>query len=208
MNATVFTFVNAVLIRGLPVDDPDRVMALNSRDPVRDRQMGVSYLDFKDWKAASKSFSQLAAYSPSMMNLSDEGRAPERFNGVFISAEAFRILGETPGPRPRLPARGRSARRAAGDPAGRRRLQESLRQRSRRDRADGARQRCAVGRHRRHAGRLQVSDAGRRLAAAVDGARTRAAEAQRAPIRSVRPPRARRGAAAGARPSCSRSASA
>ena len=51
VNATVFTFVNAVLIRGLPVDDPDRVMALNSRDPVRDRQMGVSYLDFKDWKA-------------------------------------------------------------------------------------------------------------------------------------------------------------
>ena len=44
VNATVFTFVNAVLIRGLPVDDPDRVMALNSRDTVRDRQMGVSYL--------------------------------------------------------------------------------------------------------------------------------------------------------------------
>ena len=38
VNATVFTFVNAVLIRGLPVDEPDRVMALNSRDVVRDRR--------------------------------------------------------------------------------------------------------------------------------------------------------------------------
>ena len=28
VNATVFTFVNAVLIRGLPFDDPDRIMAL------------------------------------------------------------------------------------------------------------------------------------------------------------------------------------
>ena len=96
VNATVFTFVNAVLIRGLPVDDPDRVMALNSRDTVRDRQMGVSYLDFTDWRNASKSFSGLAAYNFSVMNVSEEGRAPERFNGTFISASAFKILGQTP----------------------------------------------------------------------------------------------------------------
>ncbi len=28
VNATVFTFVNAVLIRGLPIAEPDRVLAL------------------------------------------------------------------------------------------------------------------------------------------------------------------------------------
>jgi putative ABC transport system permease protein len=96
VNASVFTFVNAVLIRGLPVDEPDRVLALNSRDLVRDRQMGVSYLDFKDWRAASKTFSLLAAYNFSVMNVSEEGRAPERFNGTFVSADAFRILGQRP----------------------------------------------------------------------------------------------------------------
>src|SRR4029453_876147 len=96
VNATVFTFVNAVLIRGLPVAEPDRVMALNSRDTVRDRQMGVSYLDFTDWRNASKCFSGLAAYNFSVMNLSEEGRAPERFSGTFISANAFRILGQAP----------------------------------------------------------------------------------------------------------------
>jgi putative ABC transport system permease protein len=96
VNATVFTFVNAVLIRGLPVDDPDRVMALNSRDTVRDRQLGVSYLDFIDWRGASKAFSGLAAYNFSVMNLSEEGRAPERFSGTFISANAFRMLGQSP----------------------------------------------------------------------------------------------------------------
>ena len=30
MNASVFTFVNAVLIRGLPFDDPDRILSLSS----------------------------------------------------------------------------------------------------------------------------------------------------------------------------------
>ena len=31
VNATVFTFVNAVLIRGLPFDDPDRIVSLGTR---------------------------------------------------------------------------------------------------------------------------------------------------------------------------------
>ena len=146
VNATVFTFVNAVLIRGLPVDDPDRVMALNSRDTVRDRQMGVSYLDFTDWRNATKSFSGLAAYNFSVMNLSEEGRAPERFNGTFISANAFRILGQAPilG-RDFLPEDDRPGA-PAGRPAGRRRVEEPLRRRSLRHRTDGARERRAVGR--------------------------------------------------------------
>src|SRR4029434_5522226 len=71
VNATVFTFVNAVLIRGLPVTDQDRIIALGSLDPVRDRNMGVSYLDFKDWSAATKTFTALAAFTGATMNLSD-----------------------------------------------------------------------------------------------------------------------------------------
>ena len=55
VNNTVFTFVNAVLIRGVPFDDPDRIMALGTRDRVRDREMSVSYLDFTDWSAAAQS---------------------------------------------------------------------------------------------------------------------------------------------------------
>jgi putative ABC transport system permease protein len=96
VNATVFTFVNAVLIRGLPFADPDRIMAIGSRDPVRDRNMGVSYLDFKDWSAASKAFTGMAAYTGATINLSDEGKAPERFSGVYISANAFKLLGQSP----------------------------------------------------------------------------------------------------------------
>jgi predicted permease len=96
VNAAVFTFVNAVLIRGLPYADSDRLMAVNSRDTVRDRQMGVSYLDYKDWAAAAKSFSGLAAYNGATMNLSDEGRSPERFNGSNLSGHTFKLLGQAP----------------------------------------------------------------------------------------------------------------
>src|SRR5262249_4761036 len=91
---TVFTFVNAVLIRGLPCDDPDRIMSLGARDPVRNRNMGLSYLDFKDFAAASHSFAGLSAFTGTTFNVSDEGRAPERFQGPYISANAFRLIGQ------------------------------------------------------------------------------------------------------------------
>jgi putative ABC transport system permease protein len=96
VNATVFTFVNAVLIRGLPFDDPDQIMALGSYDLVRSRDLGVSYLDFRDWQEATKTFTGLAAFTGATFNVSDEGRVPERFTGSFVSANAFGLIGQAP----------------------------------------------------------------------------------------------------------------
>src|SRR5262249_45540360 len=85
VNNTVFTFVNAVLLRGLPFPNSDRIMAIVSHERVRDRDFGVSYLDFKDWSEASRSFTGLAAYDGGTMNVSDEGRTPERVAGSFVT---------------------------------------------------------------------------------------------------------------------------
>jgi putative ABC transport system permease protein len=95
VNNTVFTFVNAVLIRGLPFDDPDRIMSLGTRD-ARNRDRGLSYLEFQDWRDGTKAFTGMAAFSGQTMNVSDEGRAPERFGGPYISGNAFRLIGERP----------------------------------------------------------------------------------------------------------------
>ena len=95
VNATVFTFVNAVLIRGLPFPEPDRIMAVSTINPANNEPMGVSYLDLQDWRAV-KSLAGIAAMSGQTMNVSDEGRTPERFQGLFISGNAFRLLGQAP----------------------------------------------------------------------------------------------------------------
>jgi len=95
VNATVFTFVNAVLIRGLPINDPDRVMVVGTRDG-RNRDRGMSYPDFEDYRRAARAFSGLSAYSGQTMNVSDEGRAPERFQGPYMSANAFKLIGQPP----------------------------------------------------------------------------------------------------------------
>ena len=89
VNATVFTFVNAVLIRGLPIADPDRTLAVDSYDRARNRGMGVSYLDYRDWKDNTRTFETFGAYNGTVANVSDEGQPPERFNGSHISANGL-----------------------------------------------------------------------------------------------------------------------
>ena len=95
VNTAVFTFVNAVLIRGLPFDDPDRIIAISTTD-LRNRQLGVSRLDFNDWRDSSKSFSGLALMLGTSVNVSDEGRVPEMFQGVYQSANLFQLIGVRP----------------------------------------------------------------------------------------------------------------
>lgn len=99
---TVFTVVNAALLRDLPFDAPDKIVSLGTRDtrtrPVPGPQgyRGISYLEFQDWRDATRTFSGLAAYNDATMNVSDEGRTPERFRGTYISANGFRLTGQKP----------------------------------------------------------------------------------------------------------------
>ena len=96
VNATVFTFVNAVLIRGLPIPESGRAMAVQSFDRVRNRTLGVSFLDFRDFRDSSRTFEMLGAFNGTIANVSDEGQPPERFNGSHMSAINFQIVGQQP----------------------------------------------------------------------------------------------------------------
>src|SRR4026209_486855 len=81
VNATVFTFVNAVLIRGLPIADPDRTLAIDSFDRGPSQGRGVSDLDYRDWRDNAKPFDAFGAYSGRVANVRDEGQPPERYTG-------------------------------------------------------------------------------------------------------------------------------
>jgi putative ABC transport system permease protein len=96
VNSTVFTFVNAVLLRGLPFPNADQIVHLNSRITTEGNSEGVSYPDFQDWRANARTFSSLAAYQQLTMNISDSGHPPERASGVKVSTNAFSIIGERP----------------------------------------------------------------------------------------------------------------
>jgi putative ABC transport system permease protein len=94
-NTTVFTFVNAVLVRGLPFEDPDRIVAVWTEND-RGNQMGVSLQDYLDLRDESRTLERLAASLNSSINLSDDDLLPERFLGAYVTGNFFRMIGEQP----------------------------------------------------------------------------------------------------------------
>ena len=63
INTTIFTIVNAVLLRPLPFAEPGRLVTLweNNRAEGQDR-VDVSGLTFLDWRERAKSFAALGAW--------------------------------------------------------------------------------------------------------------------------------------------------
>jgi putative ABC transport system permease protein len=96
LNATVFTFVNAVLIRGLPFPDSDRILHVNGRNSSNGNGSGISALDFEDYRAQTKTFAHLAGYRGGSFTITESGRPPERVQGVFVTANTFTLLGQQP----------------------------------------------------------------------------------------------------------------
>src|SRR5580765_3229147 len=94
-NAAVFTFVNAVLLRGLPFDNPDKIIAVGVMN-ARGQRNGVSYPEFKDWREQSQTLAMLAGMVGANINVSEEGKTPEQYRGTYVSATMFPLIGERP----------------------------------------------------------------------------------------------------------------
>jgi predicted permease len=94
VNNTVFTFVNAVLLRGLPYEDSDRILHINGRNLKRGGGMGVSYPDYEEFKAQTRTFEDLGGFRGGTMNISEADRVPERIAGQWVTPNTFRILGQ------------------------------------------------------------------------------------------------------------------
>ena len=95
-NATVFTLVNAVLIRGLPFKDADRLMQVWTENVKGQRLGGASWEDFEDWRKESRSFSHLIVSLTSNVNVSDDAQPPEQYGGAYVSWNLFDMIGESP----------------------------------------------------------------------------------------------------------------
>src|SRR5687767_8055135 len=94
MTSMMVTIINGYNLRGLPVDDPQRLLYLGTRDSTG-RERGVSYQDYQDWRA-SRSFAAMAAFAPRTMIVSDPGVSPDSLGGAYVSSGAFGILDEKP----------------------------------------------------------------------------------------------------------------
>ena len=93
INATVFTVTNAVLFKGFAlVSRNDRLRYLGYKNS----NCCVSYPDFLDWRAQSKSFEGMAIVHGVSLTLTDSSGFPESLSGNENSAEVFRVVGAKP----------------------------------------------------------------------------------------------------------------
>ena len=90
-NTALFSVFDAVLLKALPLPDPDRLVVISEQTPtVRDGP--VSYPDFLDWRARQTTFEDLAASMVIGGVLTGHGEA-ERVFGRAVSREFFSTLG-------------------------------------------------------------------------------------------------------------------
>jgi predicted permease len=99
VNATVFTLVNAVLIRGLPFQDSASLYVLGTyvlTSRATPRAGPVSYAELEDWRSQAKSFTDMAAFAQLTLNIADDRSMPEQQSGARVSDNLFRLLGQQP----------------------------------------------------------------------------------------------------------------
>ncbi|MFY9556064.1 MAG: ABC transporter permease [Blastocatellia bacterium] len=93
-NTSIFSVVNAVLLRPLPFKDPDQLMILSEKPPRRFSNP-VSAGNFVDWRDHSQTFERMTAVTGESVNLSDVSE-PEQIIVVKASATLFDLLGTKP----------------------------------------------------------------------------------------------------------------
>jgi putative ABC transport system permease protein len=96
--ATIFSAVYATLIRPLPFQNPDALVAVYAGIPAKNLTgANISYADYTDWRDENKSFSALGIWtwnSPSFTGTGVGGA--ERVDGAEVSPNLFPLMGVKP----------------------------------------------------------------------------------------------------------------
>ncbi|HEV8199718.1 MAG TPA: ABC transporter permease [Candidatus Polarisedimenticolia bacterium] len=92
-NTSIYSIVNAVLLRALPYSEPERLMEVAlSRDAIPGDRSQLCAADALTFGETTRVFERHAVYVAQGMALSGEG-VPEQVRGTFVTADFFDTLG-------------------------------------------------------------------------------------------------------------------
>ena len=99
-NSMVFSLINAVLFKPLPVEDPDRLVWFYATLPKSNEPRGLSYPDYKDHRAQTTVFSDVFAFGELPLRLTGAGEpaivwAAEASENFFTGIRLSARLGRT-----------------------------------------------------------------------------------------------------------------
>ena len=91
-NTAIFSAVNAILLRPLPYDDPERLVWIWQHNLASDiQQEPISFPNFSDYREQNQVFEDVAAFTRWRPILTTDGE-PERIVGEQVSASLFPVL--------------------------------------------------------------------------------------------------------------------
>jgi putative ABC transport system permease protein len=93
-NAAIFSVVNAVLLRPLPWNEPDRAVMIWSRWTAFDKTW-VATGEVVDYRRRAQTLADVAAWGENQVNLTGDGD-PERVSAAAVTANLFSTLGVAP----------------------------------------------------------------------------------------------------------------
>jgi predicted permease len=94
-NTAIFSLVNAVLLRPLPVEDPAHLVVVSTTDQRNPGTLPLSHLNYRDLRSQNAVFADMAAITFNQLNYS-HGQESEQIPAQVVSANYFTVLGAAP----------------------------------------------------------------------------------------------------------------
>ena len=99
-NTAIFSLINTLMLRLLPVREPEQLVELLTKYPGQDRWNAFSWQAYQHMRDHNQMFSSLIAASNhnygSFFHVRGEGLEPERVDGEYVVGNFFTVLGVKP----------------------------------------------------------------------------------------------------------------
>ena len=95
-NTAIFSLINTLMLRSLPVSHPEQLVELLSRYPGEPRLSSFSWRHYEHFRDHNQSFSDLLAVSRARFEVTGEGFEPEPIDGEYVAGNFFTALGVRP----------------------------------------------------------------------------------------------------------------
>jgi putative ABC transport system permease protein len=97
-NTAIFSIVNTLLLRPLPVHDPAQLVELLSQypDPTEPPHNGYPWKYFERFRDQTHVFTDVVGISPTRVRLGAEGIDAEAVDGEYVTGNLFHVLGVRP----------------------------------------------------------------------------------------------------------------
>lgn len=95
-STAIFSLIDTVMLRRLPVREPQRLVELLSRYPGEPRVNGFPWVVYEHFRDANHAFSDLLGLSRARFRVSGDNREAETVDGEYVTGNFFEALGVRP----------------------------------------------------------------------------------------------------------------